>query len=331
MSHKIRALILATVTLAASNGFAQLITPEKAAVLKNYSINTDTKFDVASTYSTPSVEAVAFDGVNLWATVNAASKLLKIDRYGTVLSATSVGNAPITLASDGKYMWVTNFSDGTVTPVALSNGAASSAIALPSGSQPEGIAFDGTNIWVANCDSTTLYGSVVKIDVQTKSIATTYPIGTSSAYACLDGIVYGAGYLWATDFVWGRVWRIDPSNGSKLNIANLTHANGIAFDGTNIWVADETSSSAGQVVKILAASPYTQTPFTLGTGTRGVTYDGESVWVAWGGTASPHISRIRVSDGAKTDFTSPVAIRGVAFDGTHVWGAGSGTPYVVKF
>ncbi len=55
-----------------------------------------------------------------------------------------------------------------------------------------------------------------------------------------------------------------------------TNPYGVAFDGTNIWVANQTSSS---VTKLLASSGAVVGTYTLGAGGSGVLFDGANIWV----------------------------------------------------
>jgi DNA-binding beta-propeller fold protein YncE len=59
----------------------------------------------------------------------------------------------VALAFDGVSVWVTNFSDNTVTRLRSTNGQNMGT--FPTGRSPDGVAFDGANIWVTNqADST---------------------------------------------------------------------------------------------------------------------------------------------------------------------------------
>jgi DNA-binding beta-propeller fold protein YncE len=63
---------------------------------------------------------------------------------------------------------------------------------------------------------------------------------------------------------------------------------GVAFDGTNIWV---TNSSTGAMSKINAAGANAGT-FTVGSNPTGVAFDGANIWVANSGSGT--VSKLRV-------------------------------------
>jgi len=59
-----------------------------------------------------------------------------------------VGEAPYGIAFDGRYIWVANNSQKSVSILSAKNGAYLGTI--PVEPQPQGVCFDGTSIWVAN-------------------------------------------------------------------------------------------------------------------------------------------------------------------------------------
>jgi DNA-binding beta-propeller fold protein YncE len=52
---------------------------------------------------------------------------------------------------------------------------------------------------------------------------------------------------------------------------------GVAFDGTNIWVADANSYN---VTKLLASNGTAEGKYTVGSSPIGVAFDGTNIWVA---------------------------------------------------
>ena len=88
-----------------------------------------------------------------------------------------------------------------------------------------GVAFDGTNIWVADTFTNVVY----KIDPNTNNVITV-DIGRSS---------YGVGFdgtnIWATSSGSNSVSKIDPNTNNVANIDIGQTSKRVAFDGTNIW------------------------------------------------------------------------------------------------
>jgi DNA-binding beta-propeller fold protein YncE len=74
------------------------------------------------------------------------------------------------LASDGANIWVTNYNlfDGKVTKLRASDGAVVGV--FDTGLSPDGITFDGANIWTANQDS----NSVTKLRASDGAVLGTF-------------------------------------------------------------------------------------------------------------------------------------------------------------
>ena len=58
------------------------------------------------------------------------------------------------------------------------------------GTEPDGMAFDGANIWVANLGS----NNVTKLQASTGKVLGTFAVGTNPIYAALDGV-----NIWVTN------------------------------------------------------------------------------------------------------------------------------------
>ena len=110
------------------------------------------------------------------------------------------------------------------------------------GSNPEGIAFDGTNMWTAN------YGgnSVTKIT----------PTGTMTTYTGTGSEPYGIAFdgtnMWTANIGGNSVSMITPTGTITTYTGTGNGPLGIAFDGTNMW----TANYGGNVTKILVNRGY---------------------------------------------------------------------------
>jgi|SRR5271166_1221741 len=109
---------------------------------------------------------------------------------------------------------------------------------LSASGSPEGIAFDGTNLWVA------LTGAnlVEKINVTTGSAAT-YPVGTGPRGVAFDGT-----YIWVTNSGSNNVTKLLATTGAHIaTIPVGSFPWGVAVNAINgpvtIWVANEKSAS----------------------------------------------------------------------------------------
>lgn len=258
-------------------------------------------------YSVPM--SSCFDGTSLWV-ANADSSAPWLSRVvnGSVVSTTALtgasDNLPATACdpADG-YVWV---ADQLNSQVFQLNTNTMALTTFPTNLEPTGLAFDGTNIEVAE------YGN-----------------GTISAYS-LSGVfvrsmtglttphtiaVDNKGQLWATSLNYSNVeiWTVAtglPKTGFMVPSASTS--TGLAFDGTNMWVAGGTYNSS------YAAYPVNPTTFHIGTGialpsTSGVislaVTEGPTIWAA---TSSGYLAAFStLNNSLITSFTltgEPVSI-----------------------
>ena len=105
------------------------------------------------------------------------------------------------------------------------------------------------------------------------------------------------------------------ANQSGASFAVGSGPQGVAFDGANIWVANNTSNT---VTKLRASDGATLGTFAVGSQPVGVAFDGANIWVANEGSNT--VTKLRASDGATLGtFAVNIAPGGVAFDGANIW------------
>src|SRR4051794_26386353 len=214
------------------------------------------------------------------------------------------------------------------------------AATLPtSGNNPFGLAFDGTNVWIANSGS----DSVSKMNPATGTMTeTALPAGSLPLEVAFDGT-----NMWVTDNGTGKVSKIVASTGVKVGDFNtslipdvaISAPIGVAFDGTNVWVAND---GKGTVSKINPATGAIISEFAVSTGSNavdptaseptGVAFDGVDIWVTNNATGT--VSKVDRATGTFTEFLTTVGPQsdpwGVAFDGTNIWVANGHTNDVSK-
>jgi len=157
-------------------------------------------------------------------------------------------------------------------PPTASNGAVAGTYATDS--NPAGICFDGTNIWVANCNYTTQ--SLSKFVAATGVLVGTYsylwnlnsPLGI-----CFDGTniwtansgSFGVAKIAASTaaFVWEHFTDTDPPYW-------------VCFDGTYLWATYQ----AGTIRKLSPSDASVMGRYKAGSGPRGICFDGTYIWVA---------------------------------------------------
>src|SRR5262249_28873774 len=127
----------------------------------------------------------------------------------------------------------------------------------------------------------------------------------------------------------GAIIKIRPSDGVVLasfflgpSDGGRRHANGIAFDGANLWGAlsgfDVNGAAVQSVIKVRPSDGAQLGAFAVGNGPEGVPFDGGNIWVANNGN-NP-VTKLGAADGVVLGTfrvgTSPV---GLVFDGANIW------------
>ncbi len=181
------------------------------------------------------------------------------------------------------------------------------------GDQPRAIVYDGANMWVANAGS----NSVSKISIATNQVVATYSTTGLGPWA----IVFDGTYVWTTDRTTHGLTRIAAASGTVTGPYPAgTTPSGIAYDGTSLWV---TSTGTDQVRVMDPATGALQATVTVGTTPYGIAYDGTNMWVA--NLDSHDVTKIDVATRTAVDSTSAGALGptaqpfGVAYDGHVVW------------
>ena len=94
------------------------------------------------------------------------------------------------------------------------------------GTNPQAIAFDGANIWVANYFS----NNIMKLNPSTGAVVGTYGVGNPLS------IAFDGANIWVTNNGSNNVTKLSL-NGTNLGTFAVPPApSGVAFDGTKIWV-----------------------------------------------------------------------------------------------
>jgi hypothetical protein len=177
------------------------------------------------------------------------------------------------------------------------------------------IAFDGTNMWIGD------FGEGTAVGLQA---ANAIPLPKLFTMQQPRGLVFDGEYLWVSgnqipDF--GEVAKMRPDGSFGQIFAVGVSAEGIAFDGANIWVAN---SGDGTVTKLRASDGALQGTFTVGNTPRGVAFDGTNVWVANSGDGT--VSKLKASDGSSQGtFAAVPGAWSLAFDGNSMWVGGLNT------
>jgi hypothetical protein len=193
---------------------------------------------------------------------------------------------------------------------------------------PQGLAFDGENIWMVDTTDERVYALrasdgalVADIDI--------YPVQLAPW-----GIAFDGTHAWVTDsaYAQGVVTRLD---GASFFVGPCP--TGVAFDGANMWIVNSgcTSQDPVTVTKLRASDGANLGGFLVagvgsGGNPLGLAFDGANIWVP-SGTTPGFVAKLRASDGANQgNFPVGNAPRSVAFDGANIWVGNQGDSTVTK-
>jgi YVTN family beta-propeller protein len=195
--------------------------------------------------------------------------------------------------------------------------------AITVGNLPSALAFDGTNVWVANNGSNTFTRYLATTGAAVGSAVT---VGSQPIALAFDGT-----NVWVANYGSNYIARYSAASGaivgSTITVGTLPRA--LAYDGANIWVANNGSNTIARYsvsTGIIVAST-----ITVGNQPSALAFDGHNMWVANRG--SDTIARYSVSTGDMVGTEIAVGIQPVAlaFDGVNMWVANYVSNTVMKF
>lgn len=203
--------------------------------------------------------------------------------------------------------------------------------ALPAGSGPLGIATDGTNIWTANFNGTT----VTKLNFS-GAIQFTATILSGAATARPYDLAWDGGKMWVTNNA------DDGTDGFGIGLVNgagtvsrtspVRFPTGIAYDNVGkMYICEDDPPFT--VAKFDTTSNTGSGVYSVGTGNRGIAYDGTEMWAV--GTADNSINKLPPGSPPGTGFSgagftsSPYSL---ASDGAgNMWICNGGSTDVSRF
>jgi predicted alpha-1,2-mannosidase len=185
-------------------------------------------------------------------TVSAASNATPGYYAVTVSAQTSTGavipsvSVLATVAKPGTAIptaYVTNYSDNTVTPIALSTRSAGPVIAVGSGPDGAVITPDGKLLFVADNNS----NDVTVIDTATNRVVKKVAVGSVAADVAVtpDGKT-----VWVTNYGSGTAQPIDVATltaGAPVSVGSQPERLAITPSGNQAWVADQGSGTVSVV------------------------------------------------------------------------------------
>ncbi len=196
---------------------------------------------------------------------------------------------------------------------------------------PEGLAFDGSSIWVTFTGTNPPYVGKFALDGSNQ-----FYNGLSPANAHPAGIVFD----WTDNAIWvalngsNSVWEFGlgpgPTGGTLLGSAAVGRGPSyLAFDGANIWVTNSADNTVSKLVATNGANAASATTYNVGTSPLGITFDGANIWVVNG--ADGTVTKLLASTGALVGtYTVGRSPYGIAFDGSNIWVANASDNTVTR-
>lgn len=185
---------------------------------------------------------------SVWVVDDASGELMRIDPNGGVVDRIAVGDGPSDLVFDGATAWVVDHRDRGLIRVDTTTRAVTRLATLP-GDAPERMVLAGGFLWITGRGT-----DLFRVDPITGAVLETIDVDASG----IDVVAAG-------DSVWvpTRSAAVDPSGlptmarlvrvraGSSAAVATPTgrlDVNGLAADGSSVWLADNTNGVLYRVV-----------------------------------------------------------------------------------
>jgi YVTN family beta-propeller protein len=136
------------------------------------------------------------------------------------------------------------------------------------GNTPHDLAWDGTNMWVANQGDNT----IMRIDIDTLEVVSTIPVGKSP-----DNLLWDGKHLWVSNAEDGNLLMVDPETSKIMDTITIGDLpSKMVWDGTMVWVISRGDNrilsidpETGSILSSILVEP---TP-------KWLNWDGKDLWV----------------------------------------------------
>lgn len=179
------------------------------------------------------------------------------------------------------------------------------------GTQPQGLALDGTHVWVVNAGSE----SVSEINQFDGEVVKTIPVtGVSGGGGASPEISADGTHVWVVRTGSEGVVEISAASGEVVRTVSTPPVSAISSDGSHVWVA----GAGDKLIEIEASTGTVVEEITLPAQTTSVSSDGEHVWVV-----SSAVHALYELEAATGELIRTIPVgeepRSVVSDGIHVW------------
>lgn len=193
------------------------------------------------------------------------------------------------------------------------------SFANPGSQSLHGLAFDGTDLWLAGYGE----GKIHKVDTSGKLLTS---IDAQSSNP--TGLTFDGTYLWVASDTTLKIYQIDTSGNLISSFAAPgDDSTGLAFDGTALWNAD--FSFGGRIHKLDTSGALITSFKAPGSNPEGLTFDGSNLWL----TDYDQNKIYKLTTGGAVLASAPGPGGhpiGLTFDGTYLWLADQQTNLVYK-
>lgn len=218
-----------------------------------------------------------------------------------------VGKAPLRLVDTPAGVWVSVIKDGTLVRLDPTNHYTEKTVRLtPEDSRPEGLAWDGKHLWVADEEN----GRVVELDPD-GAVVRSYRTGAGPRV-----VASGPSGIWVTNYVDATVSRIRDGKVRSAFLPGCFGPQGVAEADGHVWIACTTTDrvlvldrKTLEVVTDLPEVPGADAVLTYGRYVYVVGQFGPTVYVVEASTGLI-ADRIRLDDIPTTDENVGAAVVG---------------------
>ncbi len=152
----------------------------------------------------------------------------------------------------------------------------SQVVTLPVDRGPEGVAFDGVNIWIANSVGNT----VTKLRASDEAYLGNFPVGNRPVAVAVSTSPPGSVSIWVANNRSNTLTKLRAFDGALLGTYPVGDGpSGLVYDCVNasIWVTNDRSNT---VTRLRASDGANLGTFPVGKRPVGIAFDGTSIWVS---------------------------------------------------
>jgi len=336
---------------------SQLLVGDGAwASSKIYRINLDGS-SVISAPGSGNITGLTYDGTYLWAADDDYSgpKIYKLTNEGVIVNSFNCpGEILGGLTFDGTNLRLASMTSGNSSIYRISlTGTILNSFAAPS-FFPGGLTYDGSNLWyvidsdsIAKLDDSGNIISKFLIPGDTydtyhdlasdgtnlwlvtsnmgensiKKISTTGTLLNTYNWSGdgASGIAFDGSNLRLADYITEKIYLLNPGYDTSIDFPNSNNINFLTTDGTTLWSMD---ISVNVITQFDYNGNSSATFTTSITEPKGLVYDGTNLWIANGFTTFEKLTQLDISGNVIAEYASILNLPGpiaLTYDGTNFW------------